>query len=289
MSLLTESAPAKVNLTLRVLGRRPDGYHELDSVVAFASIGDRLTLAPGPGLTLACDGPFRASIDSENSENLVLKAVHRAMAEAPGLSAGVFRLTKQLPVAAGLGGGSADAAAALRLLRRANPALAASLAWRTIAASIGADVPVCLESRAAVMAGFGERVTPIAPLPQAAIVLANPRVPLRTADVFHALAAPPITADVVPRAWTPPRNFAGLIAALATATNDLEPVARRLCPSVGAVLTRLAGCQGAKLVRMSGSGPTCFALFESFAEATTAVAWLSAHEPGWWIEPSTLG
>ena len=286
MTALTETASAKVNLSLRVLGRRLDGYHELESIVAFATVSDELRLEPGLPFELEVDGPFRTVIDGEN---LVSKAV-RLVFEASGgrLKSGRIRLTKNLPVAAGLGGGSADAAAVLRLLQRANPAIADTLDWAEIALKLGADVPVCLASRAALMTGIGERLSPITRVPPVAILLVNPRLPLSTTDVFHALAAPPV-GSTAPTPQIPAfSDFEDLIRTLAASSNDLEHVARKLCPAVGDVLQALAALPGARLVRMSGSGPTCFALFATLAEADTAGRRLSETRPEWWAAAGTV-
>ena len=235
---LVETALAKVNLSLHVLGRRPDGYHELESVVAFATTGDRLSLVPGPAFGLHVDGPFQTALAGENLVAQAVRLAAEAAAAVGGrLLSGHIQLTKTLPVAAGLGGGSADAAAVLRLLQRANPGLAGQLDWPHLALQLGADVPVCLGSRACRMTGIGERLFPIAELPPAAIVLANPRVPLSTAGVFRALAASLVSSDE-PAPPQPPafRDFVHMIAVLQASGNDLEPVALRLCPPVGEVL-----------------------------------------------------
>lgn len=287
MTVLSEAAPAKVNLSLVVHGRRPDAYHELESIVAFADAGDELRLAPGDRFELQIDGPFRAALDGEN---LVAKAVRLATVASGGaLRSGRIHLTKNLPVAAGLGGGSADAAAVLRLLLRANPDFVAALDWFAIARQLGADVPVCLTSRAALMTGTGEQVSPITALPAAAILLVNPGVPLSTARVFQALAAPPLSGTPpVPRA-PDFRDFDHLIEELAGATNALEPVARQLCPAIGDVLTFVLAMPGARLVRMSGSGPTCFALFATSGEAAAAARHVRAERPAWWAAAGMLG
>lgn len=276
-----ELAPAKINLSLRVLGRRPDGYHELESLVAFAAVGDRLTLYPGNTFALTVTGPFAAALDGEN---LVAEAVHRARAADPQLEVGTFVLEKNLPVAAGVGGGSADAAAALRALQRANRNRA-SLDWPALAAALGADVPVCLANRPALMCGIGERLHPVARLPRVPIVLVNPRLPLGAGEVFRALNASPLQASAVSNAWRPP-SFAGLddlVSHLQAAANDLEAPAKHLCPVIGRVQATLAAQSGARLVRMSGSGPTCFALFDNRAEAESAATIVAKHEPGWWV------
>jgi 4-diphosphocytidyl-2-C-methyl-D-erythritol kinase len=278
---IDELAPAKINLSLRVLGRRPDGFHELESLVAFAAFGDRLTLHPGEKFALTVTGPFAAALDTEN---LVATAVHRAQAADLHLEAGAFHLEKNLPVAAGLGGGSSDAAAALRALRRANPGRTSALDWPALAAGLGADVPACLAGRPALMRGIGERLDLVARLPRVPIVLANPRIPLGAGDVFRALNAAPLQASAVSSASPP--SFAGLgdlMSYLGARTNDLETPAKALCPEIERVQAALASQSGARLVRMSGSGPTCFALCNSRTEAEAAAAGIARHEPGWWV------
>ena len=276
-------APAKINLYLHVTGRRPDGYHLLDSLVAFAGIGDWVSAAPAAALHLTVTGPF-AGAAGANEDNLVLRAA-RGLAALFGVKAGAqLTLDKQLPVAAGLGGGSSDAAAALRLLLDLWRASPEPRDLDRLALSLGADLPVCLRGRPAVMTGIGEQVAPTA-LPPAFLVLANPRIALSTPRVFAALAgrfSPP------PPAWAPPSDLAGLVAALAARSNDLQPAAIELVPEVGHVLDRLACLPGALLARMSGSGATCFALFAEAEGAKTAAAQLAAGEPGWWVAEGPL-
>jgi 4-diphosphocytidyl-2-C-methyl-D-erythritol kinase len=299
--MLVETALAKVNLTLRVLGKRPDGYHELDSLVAFALTGDTLSLMPGESFRLEICGPGAGGLlrDAEaggSPPNLVERAVMAALEAAPDLEAGVFRLEKQLPIAAGIGGGSADAAAALRLLGRANADRAGAVDWMGIAAATGADVPVCFVNRCTFMGGLGERVTPAGALPPAWIVLANPRVPLATADVFRALRAAPISEGAaepgaIETGTARPANFDDLDALLAYVDerpNDLEAAAGRLCPAVEVVRSALWELEGALIARMSGSGPTCFALFASAETAEAGARVLSAANPGWWIAAAPL-
>ncbi len=278
--LIDELAPAKINLSLRVLGRRPDGYHELESLVVFAAFGDRLTLHPGEKFALTVAGPFAAALDTEN---LVTTAVHRAQAADPHLGIGAFHLEKNLPVAAGLGGGSSDAAAALRALRRANPGRAAALDWSALAATLGADVPVCFAAKPALMRGIGERLHFMERLPQASIVLVNPRLPLGAGEVFRALDAASLQASAVTNA--PPPSFTSfdeLVDYLRSSANDLEAPAKILCPEIERVQAALSTQPTARLVRMSGSGPTCFALFNTRPEAAAAAAAIAQHEPGWW-------
>lgn len=281
---LTETAPAKVNLTLRVIGRRADGYHELESLVAFASVVDGLTLAPGDDTSLETAGPFVAECGAAES-NLVLKAMRALSERAGALKAGRFRLEKRIPVAAGLGGGSSDAAAALRLLARVNgiapddPRLAAA------AVATGADVPVCLDSKPRIMRGVGELLSAPVLLPPLHAVLVNPRVPLPTRDVFAAFADRTGSA----RALGPvPRAPDALPAYLADHPNDLTDAAVAVAPVVGDVLGTLSALPGAQLARMSGSGPTCFALFDSADAAATAAGRLRAAHGNWWVEPVVL-
>ncbi len=265
-----ELAPAKINLFLHVLGRRADSYHALDSLVVFVAVADRLSAAPASSLALAIDGPQAASLAAE-ADNLVLRAA-RALAPPPAVR---FALEKILPVAAGIGGGSADAAAALRLLARLGHARAGT-DLAAIAATLGADVPVCLASRPARVGGAGERLGPAPRLPEFGLVLANPGVPLATADVFRARSGAFSPPAVLPDAWA---SAAAMAADLARLNNDLEPPARALCPAIGPVLGALAALPGALLARLSGSGATCFAIFATPAEAEAAAPLLPAP---WW-------
>ncbi len=281
-----EHAAAKVNLSLRVLGRRSDGYHELDSLVAFASVGDRLTLHLAGPLALELVGP--GAPDLATADNLVLRAANAVRARYPGLRTGTFRLEKHLPIAAGLGGGSADAAAALRLLRRANPECATDLDWPALAATIGADVTVCMDQQAARMTGVGERVTRFASFPELWAVLANPRIPLSTAAIFSALAAPPLP----PKTGNAPMprldDISAVIDHLERHPNDLEATAIRIAPVVAEVRAALANLEGARVARMTGSGPTCFALFAEASLADRAAARLSASRTDWWVTAARL-
>ncbi len=284
--ILTEIARAKVNLTLRVLGRRLDGYHELQSLVGFADIGDEVTLEVGapPGVTAS--GPFASAIDGEN---IAARALRVLAESAPSLSLGSVHIDKRLPVAAGIGGGSADAAAVLRAVRRASPSAAATIDWRSLAASLGADVPVCLESSAQLMWGIGRETAPVPALPPLPAVLVNPGVLLATAAVFRALGAAPAPAQVIAPAL--PMSFpdvASVLAHVGAGTNDLEATALGLCPAIGAVLSTLGGEPGVRLARMSGSGPTCFALFETTAAAEAAAERIRGRNRGWWVKATTL-
>ncbi|SMX37816.1 4-(cytidine 5'-diphospho)-2-C-methyl-D-erythritol kinase [Maliponia aquimaris] len=262
-------APAKVNLSLHVTGQRADGYHLLDSLVMFADVGDRVTVAPAPVMSLRVTGPRAAGVP-EDARNLCWKA-----AEPFGLPVAIT-LDKHLPAAAGIGGGSSDAAAVLRAMEaltgRPSPMPVARL---------GADVPVCLLGRAARMRGIGADIQPLEIAPLHA-VLVNPGVAVSTPEVFRALARKdnPAMTDL-------PWN-ADLTAWLAAQRNDLEPPARALQPVIGTVLEALGACAGVRLVRMSGSGATCFGLFESRAVADSAAQDLRRGNPDWWVRACTL-
>jgi 4-diphosphocytidyl-2-C-methyl-D-erythritol kinase len=292
-STLDEIGRAKVNLTLRVVGRRADGYHDLESIVAFADCADRLTLVPGGELSLRTIGPL-AGACGETSENLVLKAARLLAEVVPGLEVGAFTLEKVLPVAAGIGGGSADAAAALRLLARLNEIALDDPALVAVALKTGADVPVCLASQACDMTGVGEKLLPLN-LPRLPCVMVNPRVPVATKDVFHALGLRPgdlrvgVTDVLRAPAWPAAGASIGdWIKVLEGVPNDLEPPALKVQPVIGDVLAVLGTCAGAQLARMSGSGATCFAIFGSDAEAQAAGRQIAADHPEWWVHAGTL-
>ena len=281
---LIAKAPAKINLTLRVLGHREDGYHELESLVAFADLADKVELEPGEGATLDITGPYAAACGTI-ADNLVLKA-HAALRErVPGLKAGQFLLDKQLPVAAGIGGGSADAAAALRLLARANDIPRGDERLSSAALATGADVPVCLGLTARVMQGVGERLsTPVA-LPELPAVLVNPGVPLATRAVFAAFAGSQGSADPLKNL---PRARDAMIEFLIRHGNDLTQAAIACAPVVSEVLIALRALPGIQLARMSGSGSTCFGLFRSPGEAQAAAKRLAAERREWWVRPTVL-
>jgi len=290
---LVEEGRAKVNLTLRVVGRRTDGYHDLESVVAFADCADKLTLTPGPELSLQTIGPL-ANACGDVSDNLVLKASRLLGKLVPGLKTGAFLLDKILPVAAGIGGGSADAAAALRLLARLNGLALDDPRLLAVALETGADVPVCLVSRACDMTGVGETLLPLSP-PVMPSVLVNPRLPVATKDVFEALGLRHGellvgATDVMESASWPDEggSLEEWVEALAAGTNDLEAPATKIEPVIGDVIAALNATNGAWLARMSGSGATCFAIYENTAEAGRAADKLRREHPDWWVHAGTL-
>jgi 4-diphosphocytidyl-2-C-methyl-D-erythritol kinase len=278
-------APAKVNLYLHVLGRRADGYHLVDSLIGFVDIGDRITARPAVALSLALDGPEASALAPAGDDNLVLRAA-RLLAEHTGSGArAALGLHKTLPVAAGIGGGSSDAAATLRALRRLWNVATDDAGLARLGAGLGADVPVCLFGRAAWVGGIGERIAPAADLPTAGIVLANPRIALPTATVFAARRGRFCDSA---RFAAMPRDAAGLAALLQQRRNDLTEAAIGLVPPIGDVLEVLSRLPGALLARMSGSGATCFALFASRDMAERARMALAAAEPQWWCAAGEL-
>ncbi len=274
-------APAKVNLTLRVTGRRDDGYHLLDSLVVFAGVGDRLSVVPGAGLSLRLTGPFGGALAAE-ADNLVLRAA-RLLAEAGGVAPdAALTLEKNLPIASGIGGGSADAAAALRLLSAFWNLEISAARLQQIALMLGADVPVCLGRQAVRMAGIGEALSPVPGLPPLGLVLANPGLPCPTGAIFKARAA--AGAGFSPGDAVPDKGFgtaADLARALAASGNDLEQPAIGVTPAIGEVLADLRAAPECLLARMSGSGATCFALFPTAGAAEAALPALVRE--GWWI------
>lgn len=270
---IEEIAPAKLNLTLHVTGRRADLYHLLDSLVAFAALGDLVTVADAPELSLSVTGP-EAGLVPAGPENLALAAARLA-----GETRAALRLDKRLPVASGLGGGSSDAAAVLRALARLR---GAPLAGAARALLLGADLPVCLDPRPRRMSGTGEVLSSPLTLPPAWLVLVNPRIALATPAVFAALDGafgPPM-----PKALPGFADAATLAAFLRTGRNDLQAPAIRLAPAIAEVLAALGAQPGCLLARMSGSGATCFGLFPGLAGAGDAAAAILRARPGWWVE-----
>ncbi|MCI0466630.1 MAG: 4-(cytidine 5'-diphospho)-2-C-methyl-D-erythritol kinase [Beijerinckiaceae bacterium] len=288
-ALLTERAPAKVNLTLHVTGRRADGWHTLESLVAFSRGGDTLTLDPSGPLSLSAEGPCAAAA-GRAEDNLVLRAARHFSARFPGAKTGSFQLVKRLPVAAGLGGGSSDAAAALRLLARANELSTSELGIIDAAQATGADVPVCLMPRARMMRGTGEELGPLLALPPLAGLLVNPCVPVETKAVFARMKiAPGALAGFGGHPELYPGMPAdGLVAALRKGRNDMEPAASMLAPVIGDVLAVLSAARSCRLARMSGSGATCFALFPDCRSAANARRAILRAHPSWWTKICVL-
>jgi len=284
--VLVEKAPAKINLTLRVVGRRDDGYHDIESLVAFAAVADVLNLTSGPAFSLSVSGPT-AEASGRVRDNLVLKAAHALAAQIEGLKLGRFALSKRLPVAAGLGGGSSDAAAALRVLARLNNIAADDPRLLQAARVTGADVPVCLDPRPRLMRGIGDILSEPIELPRLPAVLVNPGVAIATRDIFAALSLEMLSSP----SQIPPSLIASietLFPLLTQSRNDLESPAIKLQPVIADVLAELRRISACRLARMSGSGATCFGLFENAGSAAAAARRLRRKHPSWWIRATTL-
>jgi 4-diphosphocytidyl-2-C-methyl-D-erythritol kinase len=283
-------APAKINLYLHVTGQRPDGYHELDSLVAFASIGDEISVVPAAELTLQIVGPEAPALQGDQIfNNLVLRAA-RALAQKFNVSEGAsITLNKMLPVASGIGGGSADAAATLNLLNDLWGLKVAADELAELALGLGADVPVCLNSRPQRMTGIGEKLHETPAMPASHLVLVNPRHCQATPDVFAELHkgkwkssgfAPGMTSDL---------DFLSFVAEVKMHSNDLEPPAIRLAPVIKDVLSVIGAQTKCRLARMSGSGATCFGMFEIATDAQTAAVEIRRRHPDWWVQTARLG
>lgn len=287
--MLSTRAPAKINLTLHIIGRREDGYHDLESFVAFSGGGDTLFLSPGPSLSLEIVGPTGAAA-GDGDDNLVLRAARNLAGRIDGLRLGAFHLEKRLPVAAGIGGGSSDAAAALRLLARANEIDPQDPRLYDAARATGADVPVCLAGRARMMRGAGESLGPLLRLPLLPAVLINPGVPVETRPVFARLGLRPgeRTAGAGHPEIKTDASVADLLALLARGRNDLEDAACLQAPVIVDVLAVLRGARGCKLARMSGSGATCFAIFATRQAAAAAARAIKTQRPEWWVKTAAL-
>jgi 4-diphosphocytidyl-2-C-methyl-D-erythritol kinase len=277
------AAPAKINLYLHVTARRDDGFHVLDSLVVFADVGDVLTMVPSPTLELKISGPHSRALENLGDDNIILRAA-RGLADLGGIVAGAeIRLEKNLPVAAGIGGGSADAAAALKGLATLWDVAPAPPALAELALSLGADVPVCLAGSAAYFGGVGELITPVPDMPEFHLLLVNPGVAVSTPEVFKArkgafhpaarLSAMPVTA-------------AEMGDALRARHNDLESAAMTLQPIIGDVIDMLVASPGCLFARMSGSGATCFGIFADEALMQDAAAAISLARPTWWVAGS---
>jgi 4-diphosphocytidyl-2-C-methyl-D-erythritol kinase len=286
---LIERAPAKINLTLHILGRRADGWHELESLVAFTRAGDTLAFTPDAPLSLSLAGP-KAAATGATDDNLVLKAARNLAARVDGLRLGSFELMKRLPVAAGIGGGSSDAAAALRLLARANGIVADDPRLQAAAQATGADVPVCLAARARMMSGTGERLGPLLALPPLAALIVNPGVPLETKHVFARMNLAPGSKSARGAHPVIDSGLArdSLMGHLVKGRNDMEDAACVLAPVIGDVLAVLGAAPGCRLARMSGSGATCFGLFTDCRTAGRALKTIRRAQPGWWAKSCLL-
>jgi len=277
---VVEEAYAKINLALHVIGRRDDGYHDLDMLVAFADVGDRLTVALAPADSFAITGPMAASL-SADGDNLVIRARNGFRALTGWTEPVAINLEKNLPIASGIGGGSADAAAMLRALCRLSGYSPASPALADLALSLGADVPMCLSGGPAHISGIGEAIRPVTLGHDFGLLLVNPGVAVSTPAVFRALERrdnPPLPA--LPEGTTS-HAFSAFLAA--STRNDLEAPARSIAPVIGDVLADLEAQAGLRLARMSGSGATCFGLFDDRNGADAAAAAIRLRHPRWWV------
>lgn len=280
-----ELARAKVNLALHVTGQRKDGLHLLESLVAFPQIGDRIAMEPSGGLELLIEGPFARDLQDAGG-NLVLKMVH-GFAQAAEISVPSVKitLTKRLPVASGIGGGSSDAATTLRLLEDLSGVYLSEDDRDRLAVSLGADVPVCLEPEPQIMKGIGEELSQGPLLPACGIVLVNPRVGVETPAVFQALANrknPPLSN--APDKFS---DLAALTSYLKESRNDLQPAAIAVCPQISDVLSALEADSRVAFARMSGSGATCFGLCE-LSESRSIENDLRQAHPDWWVSSGPL-
>lgn len=290
MAVIREFSSAKINLTLTVCGKRADGFHELASLTAFADVGDDVTFESGAPPTVRVGGPFAGAL--AGSENLLDRTLALLANDAPRLALGAVHLEKRLPVAAGIGGGSADAAALLRAVRAADPEEAASVDWRAIAGRLGADVPVCLERRALWMTGAGHGLAElVGGLPPLDVLLVNPmaRVPAdKTARVFRTLGAPPLAADW--RAEPTPvfSDAEALLAFMQARGNDLEAAACAVVPEAQRVLDVLRADPDVRYAALSGAGPTSFAVVRDAAAAHRVRDRIAASSPTWWVAAAVL-
>lgn len=288
MELLKETAQAKVNLTLRVHGRRADGFHEIESLVVFAGVGDQLELSPGGDLALSTEGHFAEKL---TDNNLVLEAARMLCMHCPGIRSGQFRLEKRLPVAAGLGGGSADAAAALRLLQRINAGKISTDEMFAVARELGSDVPACFASRSSMMRGRGEQLSPLSRSPELPAVLVNPRIELGAGEVYTAIDADPVSETFKP-STSVSAQFATIddfVRFVRSTGNDLQPAAIKLAPAIDEVRSSITETEGCLAAQMSGSGPTCFGLYRTHDEARAAAQSLVRRHPDWWVVATQLG
>ncbi|MBT4017914.1 MAG: 4-(cytidine 5'-diphospho)-2-C-methyl-D-erythritol kinase [Alphaproteobacteria bacterium] len=283
-------APAKINLYLHVTGQRPDGYHELDSVVIFAPIGDDIFILPADDLTLEIIGPEAHALQGfEASENLVFRAA-RMLAEKYKVTAGAaITLNKVLPVASGMGGGSADAAATLKALVEFWKLKPAAGELVELALALGADVPVCMKSRPLRMTGIGEKLHETPAMPNGCLVLVNPRISQSTPEVFEELHRGKWKASGYSSELPSDLDFYAFVSELKSRANDLEQPAIRLAPVIEDVLAVTSAQANCRLARMSGSGATCFGLFQKIEEAEAAATEIRRHQPEWWIQTAGSG
>ncbi len=282
--VITRAAPAKINLYLRITGKREDGYHLLDSLVAFAGVGDIVTAGAAENLSLTIDGPFAGGL-SADGDNLVLRAAHALRAASGSTNGARLGLTKNLPVSSGIGGGSADAAAALLALRELWELDIDDTGLAALGLALGADVPVCLAERPSRVSGIGDMIEPAPNLPAAWLVLANPGAPVSTPDVFSRRQGPFGDPVRTPASWT---DVEALTEALAVSGNDLTGAAVEAAPVIAGMLDEMAELPGALLTRLSGSGATCFSIMRDEPSAQFGVMALEEFHRDWWIKAAPL-
>jgi 4-diphosphocytidyl-2-C-methyl-D-erythritol kinase len=278
-------APAKINLYLHITGRRGDGFHTIDSLIAFAAPGDRISAVDAPDLSLDISGPFAALLNAAPGPNLVETAARRLAELAGAPPRAHIALDKQLPVAAGIGGGSSDAAATLRALMSLWDLTPGAAELAALALALGADVPMCLHGKTCFAGGVGENIAAAPVLPDCAVLLVNPGISLATPDVFRAREGDFSRPARFGQAARDARELAELLAAR---RNDLEAPALALAPVIGDVLRALRALPGCRLARMSGSGATCFALFDDELQAAHGADMVRARHADWWISPAKL-
>ena len=282
--VITRAAPAKINLYLRITGKREDGYHLLDSLIAFAGVGDIVTARAAEDLSLTIDGPFAGGLSADD-DNLVLRAAHALRAASGSTNAAELGLTKYLPVSSGIGGGSADAAAALLALRDLWELAIDDTELAALGLALGADVPVCLSERPSRVSGIGDIIEPAPNLPSAWLVLANPGTPVSTPDVFNRRQGPFSDPVRTPASWT---DVEALTETLAVSGNDLADAAIEAAPVIAGMLDEMAELPGALLTRLSGSGATCFSLMRDEPSAHFGVMALEEFHRDWWIKAAPL-
>ena len=288
MAAAREAAPAKINLALHVTGRRADGYHTIETLAVFTAFGDTVAVAAGDGAALEVEGPFAGALaGTPSADNLALRALAAFTAASGRATTARLQLTKRIPVAAGLGGGSADAAATLRLMERTGAAGVGAARLAAIAGALGADVPMCLMSKPLVARGTGETIAPVAAMPALAVVLVHPGVPVSTRDVFAARQGPfggPLPA--LPARFG---DAADVAAWLKSTRNDLSGPAARVAPQAAEAADLLATLDTCRFARMSGSGAAAFGIFATAADAELAAARIGKARPGWWTTATVTG
>lgn len=285
LSTLVETAPAKINLTLAVLGRRPDKYHLIDSLVVFTDVGDELSLIEGEDFSLEVTGNFASSI---KGDNLVSQVAQALMQDLPDVKLGCLQLQKNIPVAAGIGGGSADVAAFLRLVRRSLADKIDQSYLNALGARFGADIPVCMESVPAFISGIGEIVEPVHRFPEIGVLLVNPGVHVITSEVFCRFELPLVGTNKIAQKRPQFHSIDDVVGFMQQGGNDLTAAATKVCPQISQVLSKLGALPDCHIARLSGSGATCFGLFETRDAALKASKSFKGEHPDWLVAPACI-